>query len=192
MRAAYPKVIDELKDLMLKELDVRGNDETAFKGLRDRADNIRQIGGDLRLGAFVGRLTQFHGTREDMEGLACIAVNKLPRDWNDGDKERAAVGLAELATAFLKTETVARVKGRKDRRHALAVIVGMEDMPHSLFKEFEVSDLDRDDVTQLAAALDSALSNSDHHRREIILAAIVEVASRYLNASDDRRLGGHA
>ena len=192
MRAAYPKILDELKDLMLKELDVRSNDETAFKDLRDRADNIRQIGGDLRLEAFVGRLTQFHGTREDMEGLACIAVNKLPKDWNDGDKERAAVGLAELATAFLKTETVARVKGRKDRRHALAVVVGMEDMPHSLFKEFEVSDLDRDDVAQLTASLDGALSNADHHRREIILAAIVEVASKYLNASDDRRVGERA
>ena len=192
MRAAYPKVLDGLKDLMLKELDVRGNDETAFKDLRDRADNIRQIGGDLRLEAFVGRLTQFHGTREDMEGLACVAVNKLPKDWNDSNKESAAVGLVELATAFLKTETVARVKGRKDRRHALAVVVGMEDMPHSIFKEFEVSDLDRNDIAQLTDTLDGALSNADHHRREIILAAIIEVASKYLNASDDRRVGERA
>ena len=70
MRAAYPKVLDDLKELMLRELDVRSQSEDAFKALRDRADNIRNIGGDLRLEAFVGRVTQFHGTREDMEG-AC-------------------------------------------------------------------------------------------------------------------------
>lgn len=188
MRAAYPKVLDELKNLMLKELDVRGGGELALKDLRDRADNIRQIGGDLRLEAFVGRLTQFHGTREDMEGIASVASGKMPRDWNDGDREGAAVELAELATAFLKTETFARVKGRKDRRHALAVVVSTEDMPHSLFKEFEVSSDDKESVTHLAASLDRALSEADNQSREIILAALVEVASKYLYAGNEHRV----
>lgn len=192
MRAAYPKVLDDLKDLMLKELDVRSQSDDAFKGLRDRADNIRHIGGDLRLEAFVGRLTQFHGTREDMEGLAGVAVNKLPRDWNDGDRERAAVGLTELATVFLKTETMARVKGRKDGRHAMAVVVGKENTAHSLFSEFQVADVDWDDVEALAATLDRTLSEADHQRREIILAALIEVTSKYLNTGDERRVGERA
>ena len=143
----------------------------------------------MRLEAFVGRLTQFHGTREDIEGLAGVAVNKLPRDWNDGDRTRAAVGLVELATSFLKMETLARVKGRQDRRHALAVVLGKDDMPHSLFREFEVSDVDRRDVQQLAASLDRALSKANHQSREIILAALVEVTCKYLNSSDERRAG---
>lgn len=192
MRAAYPKVLEELKDLMLRELDVRSQDEEAFKALRDRADNIRHIGGDLRLEAFVGRLTQFHGTREDMEGLAGVAVNKLPRDWNDGDRERAAVGLTELATEFLKTETMARVKGRKDGRHAMGVVVGKENMPHSLFQEIQVADVDWSDVKALADNLDRALSEADQHNREIILAALIEVTSKYLNTSDDHRVGERA
>ncbi|MCX2724505.1 hypothetical protein [Roseibium salinum] len=192
MRAAYPKVLDDLKLLMLKELDVRGQSDAALKDLRDRADNIRQIGGDLRLEAFVGRLTQFHGTREDMEGIAGVAVNKLPRDWNDGDRERATVGLVELAKSFLKTETVARVKGRKDRRHALAVVLGKDDMPQSLFREFQISDVDRSDVAQLAETLDLALSNADQKSREIILAALIEVTSKYLHASDERLRGEKA
>ena len=189
MRAAYPKVLDDLKDLMLRELDVRSQTEEAMKALRDRADNIRHISGDLRLEAFVGRLTQFHGTREDMEGLAGVAVNKLPRDWTDGDRERAAVGLAELATEFLKTETMARVKGRKDGRHAMAVVVGKENMPHSLFREIQIADMDWNDVETLAGNLDRALSEADQHSREIILAALIEVTSKYLNTSEDRRVG---
>ncbi len=191
MRAAYPKVLDELKRLMLKELDVRSHGDAALKDLRDRADNVRQIGGDLRQEAFVGRLAQFHGTREDVEGIAGVAVNKLPRDWNDGDRDRAAVVLMELARSFLKTETIARVKGRKDRRHAIAIILGKEDMPHSFFNEFEVSDVDRNDVAQLAEALDRALSKADHQSREIILAALIEVTSKFLNPSDEQRTGEH-
>lgn len=192
MRAAYPKVLKDLKGLMLRELDVRGQGKDAFKDLRDRADNIRHVGGDLRLEAFVGRLTQFHGTREDMEGLAGVAVNKLPRYWNDGDRERAAVDLTELATVFLKTETMARVKGRKDGRHAMAVVVGKENMPHSLFNEFQVADVDWHDVEALAGTLDRSLSEAGHQRREIILAALIEVTSKYLNAGDERRVGERA
>lgn len=192
MRAAYPKILDDLKDLMLRELDVRSQSENAFKGLRDRADNIRHIGGDLRLEAFVGRLTQFHATREDMEGLAGVAVNKLPRDWNDGDRERAAVGLTELAKEFLKTETMARVKGRKDGRHAMGVVVGKENMPHSLFREIQIADVDWNDVEALAKNLDRALSEADQQSREIVLAALIEVTSKYLNANDELRVGERA
>ena len=192
MRAAYPKVLDELKGLMLRELDVRGQDEDALKNLRGRADNIRQIGGDLRLEAFVGRLTQFHGTREDMEGVASIAANKLPRDWNDGDRERAAVGIVELAASFLKTETMARVKGRKDRRHALAVVVGKDSARQSLFREFEVADIDRHDVENLANIVDRALSKADQQRRDIILAALVEVTSKYIDSDRQFRVGERA
>ena len=192
MRAAYPKVLDELKGLMLRELDVRGQDEDALKNLRGRADNIRQIGGDLRLEAFVGRLTQFHGTREDMEGVASIAANKLPRDWNDGDRERAAVGIVELAASFLKTETMARVKGRKDRRHALAVVVSKDSARQSLFREFEVADIDRHDVENLANIVDKALSKADQQRRDIILAALVEVTSKYIDSDRQFRVGERA
>ena len=189
MRAAYPKVLDELKELMLRELDVRGRDEDALLALRDRAENIRQVGGDLRLEAFVGRLAQFHGTREDMEGIASIAITKLPRDWNDGDRERAAVSLIELASLFLKAETMARVKGRKDGRHAMAVVVGKQDLPHSLFQEFEVAEADWQDVEALAGIVDKALSEADQRRREVILAALVEVTSKYLNENKKRRVG---
>jgi hypothetical protein len=180
MRAAYPNTLSELKALMLNELDVRAETAEAIADLRARADNVRQIGGDLRLDAFIGRLAQFHGTQEDMEGLASIAASKLPRDWNDSDRERARVGIADLAGAFLKLETLARVKGRKDRRQAIAVMVGHDSAPLPLFGEFEVSDADRKDINALATAVDAALANADDNRREVILAALAQVTSRYL------------
>lgn len=185
MRAAYPNTLGELKALMLNELDVRSETSEALADLRERADNIRQVGGDLRADAFIGRLAQFHGTQEDMEGIASIAANKLPRDWNDSDREKARVGMAELAVEFLKLETMARVKGRKDKRHALAVVMGKGDASLPLFSEFQVSDADRKDIISLATAVDQALSNADQQRREVILAALIEVTSRYLDEEDE-------
>jgi len=77
---------------------------------------------------------------------------------------------------------MARVKGRKDKRHALAVVMGRGDASLPLFSEFQVSDADRKDITSLAKAVDQALSESYHKRREVTLAALVEVTSRYLDA----------
>lgn len=124
-----------------------------------------------------------------MEGVASIAANKLPRDWNDGDRERAAVGIVELSALFLKTETMARVKGRKDRRHALAVVVGKDSTPHSLFRELEVAEIDRHDIERLANIVDQALSEADHQRRDIILAALIEVTSKYMASERQHRAG---
>ncbi|MCY4005687.1 MAG: hypothetical protein OXE84_02500 [Rhodobacteraceae bacterium] len=189
MRSAYPKALCSLQELMLRELDVRNQNEDAFAKLRGRASNIHQIGGDLRFEAFVGRLTRFYGTQEDMEGLAGIAVNKLPRDWNDRDREYAAVGLIELAADFLKFETMARVKGRKDGRHAMAIFVGKENMPRSLFREIQIGETDRRDVKKLTRNLDRALNEGDRKRNEIIIAALIEVTSKYLDANDDFQTG---
>lgn len=185
MRAAYPNTLAELKALMLNELDVRAETSDALAELRSRADNIRHIGGDLRLDAFIGRIAQFHGTDEDMEGIASIAASKLPRDWNDGDRERARVELAQLAQTFLKLETLARVKGRKGKRQALAVVVGRESAPLPMFSEFQVSDADHKDISALVTAVDKALSKADGQRREIILAALVEITARYLEDEDN-------
>lgn len=183
MRAAYPKALSELKALMLQELDVRSQTSDAFADLRERAENVRQLSGDLRLEAFIGRLVQFHGTQEDMEGLASIAASKLPRDWNDADGELARLEIAGLAGAFLKLETMTRVKGRKGRRQAFAVMMGRDGPPEPLFGEFEVSDADRKDVATLTTAVDAALAQSDQKRREVIMAALAEVMSRYLDLS---------
>ena len=44
--------------------------------LRSRADNVRELGGDHRLEAFIMRLALFKGTDEDVESLASLATNK--------------------------------------------------------------------------------------------------------------------
>ena len=82
--------------------------------LRARAENIRELGGDHRLEAFIVRLARFEGGDEDMESLAGMAVNKPPRDWIDPDIDRAAVELARNGpTLHTRAEAFARVRGRQ-------------------------------------------------------------------------------
>ena len=90
------------------------------------------------LEAFIVRLARFEGHDEDMEGLAGMAINKPPRNWVDPDIDRASIELAEMAQRFVRAESFAHVKGRRDKRHAMAVVVGMEGRPAParVFKDF--------------------------------------------------------
>ena len=73
-----------------------------------------------------------------MEGLASLAANKPPRNWVDTDIDRATVELAEMAQRFMRVEAYAHVKGRSNKRHSMAVTVGMSGRPTTIHDEFDV------------------------------------------------------
>ena len=134
--------------------------------------------------AFIIRLAQFQGSNEDMESLASLATNKPSRHWVDSDIDRAAVELADLAQRFNRVEAYAHVKGRPDRRHAMAVVVGMSGRPEPLHGYFDVTDLEREGVFELVSKVDEALEQSGEERRNIILAALAELSARYLRPAE--------
>lgn len=183
LQQAYPTMLYRLRETLLAELQVPNASPPMLAELRARAENIRQLGGDHRLEAFIVRLAQFQGSDEDVESLASMATNKPSREWVDPDIDRAAVELAEMAQKFIRTEAFARVKGRPDKRHAMAVVVGMGGRPTPIHDEFDITDLDRDEVDALIARVDVALEDSGEDRRNIILAALAELSARYLNAA---------
>lgn len=178
---AYPSMLHKLRDTMLAELQVVNNAPQALAGLRERAENIRQLAGDFHLDAFVGRLSQFNGSDESFEGIASLAANKPPRDWVDPDLDRAAVDLTDLSQQFLRAETFARVKGRPDKRQSIAVVIGMQGgRPAPLHEEFQVADTDRAAVENLISRVSGALEQADTKQRNLILAALAEISARYM------------
>ena len=180
LRQAYGSMLHRLRETLLTELEVPNTSESMLVELRSRADNVRQLGGDHRLEAFIIRLAQFQGSDEDMESLASLATNKPSRHWVDSDIDRAAVELADMAQRFNRVEAYAHVKGRPDRRHAMAVVVGMKGRPEPLHDYFDVTDLEREGVSELVSRVDEALEQSGEDRRNIILAALAELSARYL------------
>lgn len=180
---AYPSMLHRLRDLMLAELQVPNVSPQSLAELRERAENIKQLAGDFRLDALAGRLAQFDGSDEKFEGIASLAANKPPRDWVDPDLDGAAVELTDMAQKFLRAETYARVKGRPDKRQAMAVVIGMDGRPAPLLEEFDIADSDRAAVNDLIERVTIALENADTSRRSIILAALAELSTRYMQNS---------
>ena len=178
---AYPAMLNRLKETLLAELQVPNASVSMLAELRDRAENIRELGGDHRLEAFIMRVAAFHGDDADMENLAGMAVNKPPRQWVDADIDRAAVELADMAQRFVRAEVFAHVKGRSDKRHAMAVVVGIDGRPVPMHEEFDVADHDRTDVRQLMEGMEKTLVDSGEARRNVILAALAELSARYLD-----------
>ena len=148
--------------------------------MRERAENITQLTGDFRLDAFVARLSQFDGSDESFEGIASLAANKPPRDWVDPDLDHAAIELADMAQKFLRAETYARVKGRPAKRQAMAVVIGTDGLPGPLLEEFDIADSDRSAINDLIERVAATLEETDTSRRNIILAALAELSTRYM------------
>ena len=179
-------MLHKLRDTLLSELDVHNISPQSLNELRDRAENIRQVMGDFKLEAFIGRISQFNDTDESIEDIASLAASKPPRFWIDPDFDRTTVEIAELAQKFLRAELYARVKERPDKRHAMAVVVGMDGRPTPVHEEFAIADMDRNQVDLLIKQVKNALEHSGERRRNIILAALAELSALYLKqaASD--------
>ena len=188
---AYPSMLQRLRDMMLAELLVPNTSPQSLAELRHRAENIKQLAGDFRLDAFIGRLSSFSDSNENFEGIASLAANKPPRDWVDPELDRAAIEIADMAQRFLRAETYARVKGRTDKRKAMAVVIGIDDSnPKPLLGEFSIADSDRAAVDSLINQVANTLKDSDSGNRSIILAALAELSSRYMRKPEPPKKNG--
>ncbi len=187
---AYPSMLRRMRDLMLDELQVPNISPQSLAELRERAENIKQLSGNFRLDAFIGRLARFDASDESFEGIASLAANKPPRDWVDPDLDQALIEIADMAQKFLRAETYARVKGRPDKRHAMAVVIGTNGRPAPLLEEFSVADSDCAAVNALIERVEATLDESDATRRSIILAALAELSTRYMHAPESTKKNG--
>ncbi|MBT3039173.1 MAG: ATP-binding protein [Candidatus Thiodiazotropha sp. (ex Codakia orbicularis)] len=184
---AYPLMIHRLRDMLLAELQVPNLSRQSLSELHDRAENVKELAGDFRLDAFVGRLSQFNGDDVAFESIASLAASKPPRDWVDPTIDSASIDLADMAQKFLKAETFTRIKGRPEKRQAMAVIVGMEGRPAPLLEEFDVADSDKEAINDLIDRVSAALDTADINKRNIILAALAELSTRYMQVPKPKK-----
>ena len=91
-----------------------------------------------------------------------------------------------MAQKFLRAEIFARVKGRPNKRHAMAVVVGTDRNPRPLLEEFTIADADRASINDLINRLSAILEEADD---SIILAALAELSIRYMQKSPPQLKG---
>ena len=73
------------------------------------------------------------------------------------------------------------MKGRPDKRHAMAVVVGIGGRPAPILEEFDIMDADRATVNAIIKRVEAALEGGDQEQRIVILAALAELSARYMN-----------
>lgn len=176
---AYPRLLMQLQDTLFSELHVPNTSPHALAELRSRAENVKQTTGDFRVEALITRLAKYTGSEADIEGIASLPINKQVKDWIDADIDRATLEMSHMAQQFLRAEAFARVKGRPDKRHAIAVVVGLNGKPTPARTEFEITDSDKGAVQSILTRMQEVL---DQHpaSRNVVLAALAELSVRYI------------
>lgn len=184
---AYPKLLNRMLELLLTELLVPSDSPQALSELRDRAANIRQISGNLRVDSFITRIAELDGSQDSIASIASLAANKPPRDWVDADLNSAFIEIAEFAQKFIKTETYAHVQGRKENWQSLAVIVSREGKLEPLTMEFQVSESQRREVEDLVDRLKQFVDGKNASGNEVLLAALAELSGQYITSSRNKK-----
>ena len=156
---ANGQMLDRLRNMMLAEFQVPDSPQ-ALADLRARAENVLHLSGDFHINALVGRLTTFKEPKADMEGIAALLARKPSRDWVDADLDQASIELVAYCQEFIRLESLARVKGRPDKRHAMAVVIGIHGRPAPVSGQFDITDHERADVDMLVEKLTDAISSS--------------------------------
>lgn len=182
---AYPEMLARFKNLLARDLQVPNLAPQSLNELNERAKNIRQIAGDYRVEAFISRLAVFDGSDKEIEGLVGLLANKPSDAWIDQDIDQAELQLAEMTEKFLRLESFARVKGRKNKRHAIAMVIGTRNSPQSFMHEFEVNDAELDRVMVLQKQLQKSYPANNENEKRLILAALAEYAASLMQASDE-------
>lgn len=183
MRDIYPAMLKRFRETFLAELRVPTVSPRAMQNLRNRAANIRELGGDYRLEGFIIRLEKFEDSDKYIEELAGIVANKPIDFWTDLEVDRAMVEISDMAQRFVRAEAFAHVKGRPDKSHAVAVVVGIDGHQMPFYDEFHISDKDRFSVKLLVDEIEGTLNSSGEERRNVLLAALAEISARYLDAN---------
>ena len=95
----------------------------------------------------------------------------------DRDIDQARIEIAALSQEFLKAESLAHVKGRGDRRQAMALYFGDPSRPAPITPEFDIAIGQKAEVDRLVASLRAVLVETGSGR-DVALAAIAELGSQ--------------
>ncbi len=161
----YEIVLRDFRRLLLHELHV-----SSISDLKERAKNVYDLIGDKVFDGFASRLSRYEDSTRDLEGIISFASSKPTDKWIDIDIDKARVRIAELATQFLRAEAIARVKNRKDTRHAVALVIGDNGSQEPINHDFSLSETELKKAKLLSEMIGGQLAKESNE--EIAIAAL--------------------
>ena len=176
LQVAYPALLQRLNAKLFKALAADVDD---LETLHERAKVVKGLSGDFRLESFAGRLLEFDGTDEAMEGLVSLAVNLPTSDWSDTTPDAAELALADMALKFRHAEMLAAIKERTPTRHAIGLVFGTGEYGKTIMRAIDVGREEHQCVLEMTRKiLEVRSGNSDETR--LFLAALAEAGSMLL------------
>ena len=173
--AAYPSAMEKLRSQMFEQLQVYSTSTHSLQELQERANNVTDLSGKPRMEAYIMRLKTFDIEGSSMDELASLAINKPTRDWVDNDFDRALIELIDLAQQFVRLESFAHVKGRKNNQSSLSIVVGSEGQTDVYQQDFLISKNDKQKVDQVKLNLKETLQANGKYTNKIVLSALAEI-----------------
>lgn len=181
LQAAYPGLVLRLNAKLFKALAADSGD---LKTLHTRAKVVKGLSGDFRLESFAGRLLEFDGSEEAMEGLVSLAVNLPTADWTDATPDVAELALADMALKFRHAEMLAAIKERTPTRHAIGLVFGTGEHGRTIMRAIDVGQEEQQRVLEMTSKiLEVGSGHSDETR--LFLAALAEAGSMLLERENE-------
>ena len=175
--AAMPSMLENVREHLFAALEADNGD---LEALHARAKNIKGLSGDMTLEAFIARLETFDDAPHDIEGIISLATSRPAQMWTDREVLTALSRISELAFAFRKQESFARLRGRSGSRRVLNVVLGAAE--GDLNETIELSPVEDAQAKSKAAGIADFLAGVP---REVALAALSEAGLIVAHQKED-------
>jgi hypothetical protein len=168
LQSAYPRKLEEIKDIALKSLQ---HESDNYEDLKFRALSVKGITGNFQLESFSTRLEEFDGSTQKIESLISNAINKPSQGWVDRDLDAAIIQLGTLSMEFRKAESIASLRGRDSSRKTFNLVLSAG-LGHDLTQTVEVSANDQEAIDATINQILPILKNID---QRLIFAALADI-----------------
>ena len=130
----------------------------------------------------MNRLTNYESTNSKVESLISLAAGKPTQNWIDADVKRAEIRLSEFSRQFKHLETFAHIKGRKNKRSSMAMVVDLNSKAGPVEVQFSVLNDRSEIVDEKAQELLNKLTKDLSGDRDIILSVLAKASEKVIEA----------
>ncbi len=189
MLRAYDVLISRALEQLLDALRLPAVVKAARQEIAGRLVPLRDRVTDLRLKAFVLRLTDERLPEQEwLESVASLLTSKPPRQWNDQDIVRFGMALADLAGQLLRVEQIVAESGAKPNEGGarLLMLRVTGETGENYTRVVRIAPNEEAEVTAVTEKLEAHLGKmaTSARVREAVLAELVK---RILGAKTDRQ-----
>lgn len=191
LQRAYSHLLSDIEQLLCETMNVSG--ATARMALRERAQSVATFAVEPRMVAFVNHLVDAElDDTQWIEAIGTLLVGKPPRSWNDSDRARYEVVLADLSRNFRHIFKIAFELARREVGSpppAEIFRIGVTDRySRELEEVVSVKTEERSTLFEASQRLQTLMTTLGIDQEpELCLAVLANISKRFLTELQDKK-----